>query len=304
MYKNKYLKYKAKYINLKNQIGSASFATASSDDDWELDYDQSTLLDEYYIKQGYPSNRLGQSLFYNTKNNKMEVISELLEDKQADIKYNIEATDKILNSKNANIVQSQQKYLEIKQKTEELRQEELRQEELRKQRNEELRQLREQEIIDRQREIEEREKQQQLEERERQKQLEEQARYMELRQKASEAKESLSALQNGCKKFNGNREECIDNDCFYNNGNNKCFPKKKHTDYLEKQIKEYRDSPMAIEERKTNARAEKDALYAKCTQYHGNEQLCRSKKCYYNRHSNKCFPQKRDMDRIQRVLNE
>jgi len=153
MYKNKYLKYKAKYINLKNQIGSASFATASSDDDWEIDADQSDLLDEYYIKQGYPSNHIGQSLFYNTKNNKMELISELLEDKHDDIKYNIEVTDKILNSKNAKIVQSQQKYLEIKQKTEELRQEELRQEELRKQRNEELRQLREQEIIDRQREI-------------------------------------------------------------------------------------------------------------------------------------------------------
>ena len=88
-YIHKYLKYKNKYINLK-QYGSSSNL---KDDiyiygDWEHIFETNQAIDINFKKLGYPEDKIGNVLYFNPINNNLEIINNIIVFDEDDLSEN------------------------------------------------------------------------------------------------------------------------------------------------------------------------------------------------------------------------
>ena len=128
MYKNKYLKYKLKYLELKNQLGASLESTNENpldetvegdEGDWEFESNVEEMINNYYIKLGYPVDKNKDAVYYDIKNDKMDKIINLVLNKERRLGDNVDQ----INEHSINLKLSNTKFA-LKQQLDQQKEEE------------------------------------------------------------------------------------------------------------------------------------------------------------------------------------
>jgi hypothetical protein len=331
-YKEKYLKYKNKYNNLKKQFGSAAVVSEDYEyGDWEHIYDLNNAINYKFKELGYPLNKLNDVLYLNPKTDNLELISDIIvyeskkvsDDKvlaDIDITKSLIKIQDFFKAKDITSEKSREKKDEII-KNQNLKKIQDEERELRKREAEAAEIARKQEIAEIERlERERLARQAEAAEKARKDEIEarkaeiedKKAEIIRIKQVAEKAKieseDEKQEITKECNKIN-NYKVCNRNvNCYYHHRDKKCKPSdealKNITDRLSaiSEVKQYKI--MKLEEEKKALNDKKSRFYHECKEFNKNEAECNlqqikgRRKCYFDPNTGNCIIHKTQLQSI------